>query len=203
MTKNLKESTDNGADSPSPNVLKVILAFRTWGWVGFWTQTVLAVIAAVVLLVFVGTRAINGVGAASNPTVANPGTLPGLGFAWVGLAFVCLSIFWNFRYTQLSKKLRSPDRPNRAQTIRQLKIGIAIGLVGMLITLIGAFIIVGWLTAKSQQQPQSIGVIVTTTVQSIDLLVVQANTNIILAHFSGLVTSLWLLNRVADKSSRE
>jgi hypothetical protein len=199
MTKDLRGSTDG--DAPSPNVLKVILAFRTWGWVGFWSQIVLGVIAAVVLLVFVGTRAINSAVNTTAPASVNPGTLPGLGFAWVGLAIVAVSIFWNFRYTQLSKKLRSPDRPNRAQTIRQLKLGIIISLVGMLITLIGAFTIVGWLTAKSQQQQQGIGVLV--TVQSIDLLVVQANTNIILAHFAGLVTSLWLLNRVADKSSRE
>ncbi|MEE3716572.1 DUF3611 family protein [Tumidithrix elongata RA019] len=201
MTKDLKGSVDN--DSPSPNVLKVILAFRTWGWVGFWSQVVLGVIAAIVLLVFVGTRAISGAVNTPAPTNVNPGTLPGLGFAWVGLAIVCLSIYWNFRYTQLSKKLRSPDRPNRAQTIRLLKIGIVISLAGMLITLIGAFTIVGWLTAKSQQQQPGVGVLMVVPVQSIDLLVVQANTNIILAHFAGLVTSLWLLNRVTGKSSRE
>lgn len=189
MARELKES-DGG--SPSPNVLRVMLAFRKWGWTGVWVQVVLGVISGVILLL----------ASFRNPTAApasNPGTLPGLAFAWFGLLIVGLSIFWNFRYTQTAKKLKSADRPNKAQTIKLLKIGLLVSLVGMLITLLGASAIVGSLTAKSFTPQMQANNFVPITVQPIDMLVVQANINIILAHFAGLSTSLWLLNRVTDR----
>ena len=191
------DSQPNG--SPSPNVLKVILAFRMWGWIGVWFQIVLGVISSIILLL-AGTR---NVSQATNVNPANnPGTIPGLGFAWIALLVLVIGIFWNFRYTQISKKLRSAEeRPSRAQTVKTLKIGIVISLVGMLITLVGAFAIVGSLTGKSlTPQAQTLGLQII-TVQPIDMLVVQSNTNIILAHFGGLITSLWLLNKITDKVS--
>jgi hypothetical protein len=133
----------------------------------------------------------------------NPATLPGLSFAWAGIAVLGASIFWNFRYTQMAKKLRSPDRPTKTQTVSLIKIGLIINLVGMLITLVGAAAIVGALTLRSQQ-----GVFAGTgnfnlTIQPLDFQIIQSSFNIIFAHFVGLVTSLWLLNRATDKPNRE
>jgi hypothetical protein len=201
MTRELKGSGDGTPEngSPSPNVLKVILAFRMWGWIGVWAQLVLGVISGIILLL-ASARGATSVSTVGSNVVNNPGTIPGLSFAWIGLAFVGASIFWSFRYTQIAKKLRLPERPTKAQTVSLLKIGIVISLVGALITLIGAFVIVGSLTAKSLT-PQSANNFLSITVQPIDMLVVQANTNTILAHFASLVTSLWLLNRITDKAN--
>lgn len=180
----------------SANVLKAVATLRLWGWVGFWVQVVLSVISAVILLVFVGTRSLS-----APPTVsveANPATLPGLGFAWLGLLMVGVSIFWHWRYTRWALKLKAEDRPTKQETLRQIKIGVVISLVGMLLTLIGAGAIVGTLTAKSLQQQPNITTVTTLPVQPIDFFVIQANTNIILSHFCGLVTSLWILQRVGE-----
>ena len=46
--KNANKEEDN--NDVSPNVLRVVLAFRRWGWVSFWTQVVLCVVSALVLL---------------------------------------------------------------------------------------------------------------------------------------------------------
>jgi membrane protein implicated in regulation of membrane protease activity len=182
----------------SANVLRVVATLRLWGWVGFWVQVVLSVISGIILLVFVGTRSLS---APSADASANPATLPGLGFAWLGLAFVGVSIFWHWRYTQWAKRLKQEDRPTKQQTLQQIKIGVVISLVGMLITLLGAGAIVGTLTAKSLQQQPNITTVSTLPVQPIDFFVIQANTNIILSHFFGLLTSLWLLQRVGERAS--
>lgn len=192
--KELPES-DNG--SPSPNVLKVILAFRMWGWIGVWGQLVLGIISSIILLL-----ASSNVGQPANANATDPGSLPGLGIAWIALLILAIGIFWNFRYTLISKKLRSAEeRPSRAQTVKTLKMGIVVSLVGMLVTLLGVFALVGALTVKSlSPRTQALGLQII-TVQPIDMLVVQAICLIILAHFGGLVTSLWLFNKITDKVS--
>lgn len=197
--KNAKKEEDNS--DVSPNVLRVVLAFRRWGWASFWTQVVLCVVSSLVLLQLVLLKAPT----TNIPTGAdsNPATLPGLSFAWAGIAILGASIFWNFRYTQMAKKLRSPDRPTKTQTVFQIKIGIMINLVGMLITLVGAASIVGALTLRSQQGVFAGAGNFNLTIQPLDFQIIQASFNIIFAHFVGLVASLWLLNRATDKPNRE
>lgn len=197
--KSAKKEEDNS--DVSPNVLRVVLAFRRWGWASFWTQVVLCVVSSLVLLQLVLLKAPT----TNTPTGAdsNPATLPGLSFAWAGIAVLGASIFWNFRYTQMAKKLRSPDRPTKSQTVFQIKIGIIINLLGMLITLIGAASIVGALTLRSQQGVFAGAGNFNLTIQPLDFQIIQASFNIIFAHFVGLVAALWLLNRATDKPNRE
>jgi len=197
--KSAKKEEDNS--DVSPNVLRVVLAFRRWGWVSFWTQVVLCVVSSLVLLQLVLLKAPT----TTTPTGAdsNPATLPGLGFAWAGIAVLGARILWNFRFTRMANKLRSPDRPTKSKTVFQIKIGIIINLLGMLIILIGAASIVGALTLRSQQGAFAGAGNFNLTIQPLDFQIIQASFNIIFAHFVGLVTSLWLLNRATDKPNRE
>jgi hypothetical protein len=189
-----KSPDDN---SLSTNVLKIVRALNIAGWVGFWSQAVLAVISTLILIFAIISRN------AGNTGTNNPGTGTGLLLAFLGLAAVYLSIFWNYRYTRMAKKLSasgsSDSRPTRADTVKQLKVGLIISFVGMFITLLGAEAIVGVLVAKSLSQPQNalINTDFSRLVQPIDIFVVQANTNTILAHFLGLLTSVWLLDRIS------
>ena len=200
--KNAKDEEDNG--DVSPNVLRVVLAFRRWGWTAFWTQVVLCVVSSVVLLqLFLFPRA----GQAISPTGldTSPASLPGLSFAWAGVAVLAASIFWNFRYTQMAKKLRSPDRPTKSQTVFQIKIGLIINLIGMFVTLLGAFAIIGALTLRAGQGQAILpgAGSFNSVIQPLDFQIIQASFNIIFAHFVGLVASLCLLNRATDKPNRE
>jgi len=192
--RDLKESE---IEPPSPGLQKVINAFRIWGWSGFWIQIVLGVISTILLLqlLFVRRNPVpNSIGVETSPA-----TLPGLGFAWIGLAMVAASILWNFRYTMISKKLRSPDRPSKAQTILQLKIGLIFSLVGLLITLLATGAIVGALTVRSQQGSFAGAGGFNLTVQPLDFQIIQASLNTILAHYVGLFVSLALLNQMGDR----
>ncbi len=200
--KNANKEEDNS--DVSPNVLRVVLAFRRWGWTAFWAQVVLCVVSSVVLLqLFLFPRA----GQIASPTGldTSPATLPGLSFAWAGVAVLGASIFWNYRYTQMAKKLRSPDRPTKSQTIFQIKIGLIINLIGMFVTLLGAFAIIGALTLRAGQGQAILpgAGSFNSVIQPLDFQIIQASFNIIFAHFVGLVCSLLLLNRATDKPNRE
>ncbi len=182
--------------SPSSQLQEIAQNFRFTGWISFWAQLVLGVIAAVVL----------GFASFSRDVATNQkgvGTGVGIFFAVIAVIALGASLFWAFRYTRISRQLQSSNpnnRPRKADTIQLLQLGMSINLVGLLLSLLGAQAIVGALLAKSLTLPQTgLGVYQidpSRTIRTLDILVVQANTNTVAAHFAGLVGSLWLLNRI-------
>ena len=180
-------------------VQRVAFALRTVGWVSFWVQLVLAVVAAIILL-FAIPFAIPSTTAAGNSTSA--GTGGGVFFAICGLLVLGYSVYRAFRFTRLSRQLRSPAnavRPKKADTIKQVQFTLVSNLVGMLLTLVGAEAISGTLLAKSLAQPQALfgaAVDVGKFIQPLDIFVVLANTHATVAHFVGIVGTLWLLDRI-------
>ncbi|MEM9217691.1 MAG: DUF3611 family protein, partial [Cyanobacteria bacterium P01_F01_bin.150] len=124
-----------------------------------------------------------------------------VGFLFAAIALIILyaGTFWAFRYTRISRKLRARDgreRPKPAAVIRALKLGLIINLAGTFAALLGDGAWTGALMAKAfAQGPGQIGVpqSITQTIQGLDILVIQAIVIIQLAHFIGLVASLWLV----------
>lgn len=185
---------DQSESQSLPAGLKQISrTFGTTGWISFWSQIVLGVISGVVLIV-------SSVFNRSNiPNVNNPGTGFGVFLAVCGLLVLGGSIYMAFRYTNISKQLQSANpavRPRKADTIQMLRLGLLVNLVGMLISLFGAYAIVGTLVGKSISQGQT-GLLDVNRVTGLDMLVVQANVNTIGAHFVGIVATLWLINRIS------
>lgn len=177
-----------------PNsVEKVVTSLKRGSLVGFWLQLVLGVIAAVTLLF-------------ASPILFSDqerteGNSFGLFCAMVGLIILGVNIFFSFRYGKIAKKIQLPDptlRPKKSETVKMIRVGLILNLVGMLLAIVGAQALVGIVLAKTLSRPQlAFSTTPTELVNALDLLIIQANTNTITAHFSGLVTSLWLLNRVA------
>jgi hypothetical protein len=180
-------------------VQRVAFALRTVGWICFWVQLVLAVVAAIILL-FAIPFAIPSATAAAASTSA--GTSGGVFFAICGLLVLGYSVYRAFRFTRLSRQLRSPAnavRPKKADTIKQVQFTLVSNLVGMLLTLVGAEAISGTLLAKSLAQPQALfgaTVDLGRFIQPLDIFVVLANTHATVAHFVGIVGTLWLLDRI-------
>ncbi|MDJ0616258.1 MAG: DUF3611 family protein [Calothrix sp. MO_192.B10] len=194
----MTDRSDTQSSSPRWVIAK---AFRLVGWISFWTQLVLGVVAAGIFLAFRIQRSGNQAG--------NPGTGLGIFFAALGLLTLGGGVFLAFRYTRIGKQLVSSspqNRPRKMQTIQVLRLGLTVNLVGMLLTLLGAQAISGSLLLKALSIPQgAVGFSpeqVSRLVQPIDVLVVQANINTVTAHFAGVVASLWLLNSIhkPDKS---
>ncbi len=187
---------DKSDSSRSSQLQEIAQAFRLTGWISFWAQLVLGVVATVIL----------GFASFSRDVASNQkgvGTGLGIFFAVVAVITLGASIFWAFRYTRISRQLQSSNpnnRPRKADTIQLLRLGLSINLVGLLLSLVGAQAIVGALLAKSLTLPQAgVGVYQidpSRIIRPLDIFVVQANTNTVAAHFAGLIGSLWLLNRI-------
>ena len=167
-------------------------SLKLGGNIGLWVQLVLGVVSTVTLLV----GSVNLVGN-ENTTQA---TGVGVFFALGGIIALGVSIYLSYRYTQISRRLTTADpssRPSRSVILRLLRIGLMANLVGLLLTIVGAQAIVGIVLVKSLTQPQLvIGANPQEFVNSIDLLIIQANVNIVAAHFAGIVSSLWLTQRL-------
>ncbi len=185
----MTDRSDTQSSSPRWVIAK---AFRLVGWISFWTQLVLGVVAGALFLAFrIGSQA------------SNPGTGLGIFFAALGLLTLGGGIFLAFRYTKIGKQLVSSNpqnRPRKMQAVQVLRLGLIVNLVGMLLTLLGAQAISGSLLLKAWSVPQGVvGVSseqLSRLVQPIDVVVVQANINAVTAHFAGVVGSLWLLNSI-------
>lgn len=180
-----------------PALQRIVLTLRTVGNISFWLQAVLGVISALVL-VFAAFS--SSVGRQANQA-GNQGTGFGIFFAICGLVALGGGAYFAFRYILIARELQASSttgRPSKADTLKIIRLGLSVNLVGMLLTILGAQAIVGSILAKSLSQPQGIvtGFDPTRYVQPVDLFVVQANTNIIAAHFVGIAASLWLFNRV-------
>jgi hypothetical protein len=176
-------------------VQRIAKAFRMTGWISFWIQLVLAVVSTLVLLF--SAVVLQSESRSPGQGVTNPGAGAGLILALAGIGVLYGGIYWAFYYTRLSRALRTKELPPTPKALMQaIRVGLLINMIGMFITLLGGEALIGSLFAKALSQPQS-GVAfyerITQAVQPLDILVVQANTNTILAHFVGVTGSLWLL----------
>ena len=125
----------------------------------------------------------------------SPTVLAGRVLALAGLGAAFASTFWCWGYTRLSVRLGRRDASAAdaaAKALGALRIGLAINLAGMGVSILGAEAIIGTLAAKSLTT--GAGAIVAAPpggmVQALDMLIVQANTNTVAAHFVGLCVSL-------------
>ena len=165
-------------------------SLKIGGNIGLWVQLVLGVVS-------IGTLTVPNLVIDRNATPATP---VGIFFAGGGIIALAISIYFSYRYTRIARRLSTADsssRPSRAVILRQLRISLIVNLIGLLLTLLGAQAIVGIVLVKSLSQPP--GSVVAQRqefVSSIDLLVIQGNVNIIAAHFAGIVSSLWLTQRL-------
>jgi len=179
---------------PLPAAIERVSANLKWaGNIGFWVQLVLGVISVVTVL-FSAPSLIN------SETSATQGVGFGIFSAICGLIVLAVGIYFSFRYMDIARRLQSSnpgDRPNKSDTLRVIRTGLMVNLLGLTLTIIGAEAIVGIVLLKSLARPQlALGSDPKEFVNSIDLLVIQANTNTIAAHFAGIIASLSLLNRI-------
>lgn len=184
--------TESEVRSPAPQTRGIGNTIRLTGWIVFWIQLGLAVVSGLALL-FAST----GRGFTEQP---NAGLGVGIFWAICGLLVLLFNVFWDFRYTRIGKSLENPNpalHPSKVDTVRIIRLGIFLSLVGILLTILGAGATVGVLVAKSISQPP--GVAITDPykiIRALDVFVMVGNINGIAAHFVGTVASLWLLEQV-------
>jgi hypothetical protein len=179
----------------------VSLRIRRVAWLSWWSQVILTTIASVTLLF---TR--NVLNLQTYNVSVDRNLLPNYFLAGSSIAFGFISIFWTWATRRLSRRLlrKATTRIQAANMLRKdTHVGGLLNLLGMAFALIGAEQIVGGLAIKVlttttstpavYQGAQSVSLL-----QPLDILVVQANTNILFSHFCSLVANLWL-GRSVDK----
>jgi ABC-type Fe3+ transport system permease subunit len=187
-------SSKSATPPKSERVRRVAQALRWSGLAGFWLQLVLGVVSSVTLAL-----------AIVNQTERST---PGIGFslfcAVCGLICLVVGICITFRYGKMASQFSRPNTlpPKKSATIKMIQIAIVTSIVGIIISVIGGETITGIVLSKTlafdpakvfnNQQN-------TEFVNSLDVFIIQACFSIILAHCTGLVSSLWIYSRI-DKS---
>ena len=189
-----------GMDTIS-TVRNVNQLFRRCTWISWWVQLVLSVISSVIL-VFANTVRQAGMKQSLWSS--------GFSFSVIGVVICLMNTFWTWNAGRLSARIVSRKIPESAvfPTMRRYcQISVITALVGMFITIISAEMIVGNLVSKTLLSSQVIGVVpvlsatgaAQNTLQALDIFLVQANTNALVAHFAPLSCYLFLQTQIPYK----
>jgi hypothetical protein len=193
---NNDNNNDQQIDSLIYSTSKVL---RSTSWFSWWSQVILTVISSITFFF-----ARNVMDAQQNPMqfkVASKFFLPGL-----GIITSSISVVWTWGQRRLSRRFLRRSNTSRVEAAnllrRVIKVGVSLNLVGLLTSILGSQYIVGTLVAKSMTSFGGVGAaaggVVAQTLQPLDVLVVQANTNILSSHFVSLACLLWL-SRMVDQ----
>jgi len=194
------DNNDQQIDSLIYSTSKVL---RSTSWFSWWSQVILTVISSIT---FFFARNVMDAQQSVNPMqfkVASKFFLPGL-----GIITSSISIVWTWGQRRLSRRFLRRSNTSRVEAAnllrRVIKVGVSLNLVGLLTSILGSQYIVGTLVAKSMTSfsvggvSAAAGGVVAQTLQPLDVLVVQASTNILSSHFVSLACLLWL-SRMVDQ----
>lgn len=166
---------------------KVADTLRVGGTISFWVQLVLLVTSAIILIFAIADPGFNINLDSLFRLIPTVGAIGVLGY----------SAYWSWHYIRISKKLRSsePHRyPSRAEVAQTLERGLAINLVGLILTLIASQTIVTALLVKALTVPA--GIAVTRPgllIDALDIFVIQACLFLIMTGVVGMAIAFWLL----------
>lgn len=169
-----------------PAIRRISASFRLGGWIGFWIQVVVGVLASIMFSIFL-------MGGETQSFKAGASL-----FATPSLVLIFINVFWCFRYVLFGRKLRTsnPDvRPKPKEAVRVVQIGLLISLIGLALSIMAAESIVAPLFFKGLDQGLvglGANVPVNNFISAADILSVFAVTNATFTHFVGLCVSLWL-----------
>ena len=186
------------ASKPSELKLNITNLNRLVGrcsWISWWIQITLSVISGVILT-FANTVRRNG------STFSYWSS--GFALSAIGVLISFFNCFWTWNITRLTRRVafQNIDRSRIIPTFRRyFRFAVIISLCGMLISLLGAEQIVGVLASKVLSS-QGFGATLISNIdkanslQALDIFLVQANTNIIVAHFAPLLLFLFAQTQV-------
>ena len=191
-------STQDSSSNIDPLVLKASQKLTAAGWLSWWSQLILTVISSVTFIFARNVLQSQTTSPIEFGRIASKFILPG-----VGIVTSIMSIFWTWGGRRLAKRFvrRNTSQVEAANLMRRvITVGCTLNLVGLLTSLLGAQYIVGTLVAKAMQNVvglgANMGAISSQTLQPLDVLVVQANTNVLTSHFVSLACLLWLTRMV-------
>ena len=166
---------------------------RILGWIGFWSQLALA-FASGILLIF------STSGRAFSPTLSGIGDA--LYWSIYGFYLVCLGLILALGYARFAAKFTARVdwylQPDNRFIIWFLGAGILTGVVGILVSFTGVALSISLLIAKTVSQPPGIAITdPNKIIRALDVFILLVNFNLLVAHFIGTATALWLTLRAS------
>jgi hypothetical protein len=167
-------------------------------WISWWCQVILTVISSVILLFAKSNNSITNSGGGSSNFILST----------LGLVCSTISILWTWgNGTRLSRRfLIRPISRHQVQMMirRAIQVGITLNCMGLLCHLLAAQQIIGLLAVKVLTNRSGGGGLLLAaaldgsshTLQPLDILIVQANTNALLSQYLSLVLLLSLMVRI-------
>jgi len=182
---------------PTPESRRMAGYLRLSGWIAFWGQLALGGVAVLLLMAT----------ASSAYYEANPVKVLGFGAHWLeggswayfAIVVLGLTIAGFFACTRIGKRFQRGLDPRGWQLrLKRTVSGIMFGSsLGVSMAIIGAAFSIALLVAKTVAQPPGIAITdPAKIVRAVDIFILLANFNIVVAHFIGILTCLWMLNRV-------
>jgi hypothetical protein len=186
------QGDDDAVANISRKVARTSKACKSLGRAGFWAQLVLTTVAAVIVVFSFLYKGLT------------KSTDAGLYFILFGLCAGFFTTFWSLGIVRLGDKLRKGAKdldlvPPRTEVIRTLSTGLTVNIIGLGATIIGLQATTGMLFAKTLTAAAAVpmyGSPVVGTGVALDIFLVQAASNAMLAHWFGAAVSLWLLRTV-------
>ena len=193
---------DSIPDVARQNLESASNACKRFGWIAFWFQLVLTIVAAVIILF-------------SMAFTSQQGPQVSLYLTLFGIMTGFISTFWSFGYTRLARKLQmyvdsgasgAIPRIRRTDVINMLEKGAILNILGAGASMIGLQATIGLLVAKTLTTATVNPFLASNTntwnpVLAFDVFNVQATTNTLLSHFFSLIVTLWLLRKIANRPS--
>lgn len=185
-------SSNGGSSSMSKTEINSIesltkLYYRA-SWLSWWIQIILSVIGGTILT-FANTVRQSSMTRDQHPWFS------GFALSAVGVIISFVNCFWTWNVTRLGRRVYNKKVPTNKVTQKLKKysqISIFISLIGLAATLLGAEQIAGNLASKVlSTQPLLSGPMTYATsqnsLQALDIFLVQANTNTLVAHYAPLL----------------
>ena len=197
-----KNGSSNTLTTSIPSISRLII--RT-AWISWWFQIILTVIAGVILTFANTVRSVgvtNSGSALTLPSFSSSFWTSGFAFSSIGVFISFINCGWTWNITRLIRRILGGkikgDKLNIVGTIRRYcRISVVISLLGQFFTLLGAEQIVGTLASKvlSNNSNGLFPVIQTSgysTLQALDIFLVQANTNLLVGFYVPLLLFVWV-----------
>jgi hypothetical protein len=123
----------------------------------------------------------------------------GLVWAYVALGVLALTVIGFYSCVLLARPLKRGELPaGGVASVRRLISTVNFGnALGLTLAIVGSAFSIALLISKTVSQPPGIAITdPQLIVRAVDVFILLANFNIVVAHFLGILICLWFLNRV-------
>tara|TARA_Y100001968_G_C19164462_1_gene622484 strand:- start:129 stop:701 length:573 start_codon:yes stop_codon:yes gene_type:complete len=172
---------------------------RRMGWIRFWIQVVLGTISGGILV-------FSYLGGSGKNILDASGLTMGLNITALSFFILFYSLWHGWLIVKTGRALKSSVRPSRGETSRLFKRGVFGDLIGMVFSVIGYQALAGALTVQAAttysgffgggMMSTRTNQTVTMPITSLEMLSMLANTQVLMAHFLGLIISLLLIQKI-------